>query len=307
MTFTRRETLRLAAAGAAAVVLPKVTIVSGQTTRAHAMLTKPIPATGQVLPVIGMGTWQTFDVADDATAALEPVLAAFVELGGTLVDSSPMYGRSEQVLGDLAAKLGVRDRLFVATKVWTRGRQAGIDQMNDSMKKLRADPIELMQVHNLLDVDAHLDTLRGWKRDGRVKHVGVTHYTASAHEAVAKIVEAGGIDFVQINYSVAEREAEDRLLPLAKDRGVAVIANRPLVGGTLLRKLKDRPLPEWSEEIACKSWAQLLLKFVVSHPAITCAIPATSKVEHQRDNMAAGMGVMPDEAQRKRIVEAALS
>ena len=304
MNLTRRDVLRLTAAGMVASAVPPL---FGQTTTTAAMLTKAIPSTGKMLPVIGMGTWQTFDVAADETAPLEAVLAAFVELGGTLVDSSPMYGRSEQVLGDLAAKLDVRDRLFVATKVWTRGRQAGIEQMNASMRKLRADPIELMQVHNLLDAEAHLDTLRGWKRDGRVRQIGVTHYTASAHDAVAKFIEAGGIDFIQINYSVGEREAEDRLLPLARDRGVAVIANRPLVGGSLLRKLKDRPLPEWSREVGCESWAQLLLKFVVSHPAVTCAIPATSKVEHLRDNMQAGVGAMPDEAQRKRIVEAALA
>lgn len=267
-------------------------------------LLKAIPATGEKLPAIGLGTWQTFDVADNAAGPLGEVLRAFVDLGGRVVDSSPMYGRSEQVLGDLAAKLGVREKLFVATKVWTRGEEAGIEQMNESLKKLRADPIELMQVHNLLDADAHLDTLRGWKRDGRVKYVGITHYTAAGHDAVAKYVEQGGIDFVQINYSVGERDAANRLLPLARDRGVAVIANRPLVGGTLLKRLAGKPLPNWAGDLGCTSWAQLLLKYVISHEAITCAIPATSKVDHLRDNMHAGVGRMPTEVEREKIVAA---
>jgi diketogulonate reductase-like aldo/keto reductase len=216
-----------------------------------------------------------------------------------------MYGRSEDVAGDLAAKLGVHDKLFVATKVWTRGRDAGIAQMNASMAKLRVKKIDLMQVHNLVDVDTHLDTLRGWKADGRVRYIGVTHYTASAHDDVAKIVEKTPLDFVQINYSVAEPAAEKKLLPLCRDKGVAVIANRPLGGGAAIRRVQSRPLPDFAGEIDATSWAQLLLKFVISHPAMTCAIPATSKVEHLRDNMAAGIGRMPDAAMRGRIATAA--
>ena len=267
------------------------------------MLTRPIPSSGEKLPVIGMGTWQTFDVADPAP--LEEVLKVFSELGGKLLDSSPMYGKSEQVAGDLIAKLGLRDKLFIATKVWTKGKAEGIAQMESSMKKLRAKPIDLMQVHNLVDVGTHLDTLRGWKKDGNVRYLGVTHYTASQHEAVAKLVASETLDFLQINYSLGEREAEDKLLPLAKDRGVAVIVNRPFAGGELFKKLREKPLPAWAKEIDCDSWAQIMLKFVVSHPAITCAIPATSKVTHLRDNMKAGIGTMPDEALRKRIAEEA--
>lgn len=270
------------------------------------MNTRRIPSSGEALPVIGLGTWQTFDVgaAPADRAPLEEVLKTFVELGGKVIDSSPMYGRSEQVVGDIARKLGVRDRLFVATKVWTRGKEAGVRQMQDSLRKLRTDHVELMQVHNLLDTDAHLATLRAWKKAGRIRYIGVTHYTAGGHEAVARIVNSQPIDFIQINYSVGEREAERRLLPLAKQRGVAVIANRPLAGGDLLRRLSTRPVPGWASEIDCETWAQLILKFVVSHPAITCAIPGTSKVKHLRDNLKAATGRMPDEKQRARIAAA---
>ncbi len=272
------------------------------------MLTRGIPSSGKVIPVIGLGTWQTFDVRGSAAARapLESVLSAFVEMGGRVIDSSPMYGSSEEVVGDLVAKLGLRSQLFLATKVWTSGKARGIEQMEDSLRKLRTRNLELMQVHNLLDFRTHLDTLRGWKRDGRVRYIGVTHYTASSHSEVARLVETVPIDFIQINYSVAERDAERRLLPLARERGVAVIANRPFAGGDLLRRLRGKPLPDWAAEIDCVSWAQLLLKFVVSHLGVTCAIPATSRVEHLRDNMKAGYGKMPNEELRARIANEAV-
>jgi len=268
-----------------------------------AMLTRAIPSSGKVVPVIGLGTWQTFDVGTSgaARAPLESVLSAFVEMGGRVIDSSPMYGSSEQVVGDLVAKLGLRSQLFLATKVWTSGKARGIEQMEDSLRKLRTRNIELLQVHNLLDVRTHLATLREWKREGRVRYIGVTHYTAGSHDDVARLVESVPIDFIQINYSVGERDAERRLLPLARERGVAVIANRPFAGGDLLRRLRSTPLPDWAAEVDAVSWAQLLLKFVVSHPAIACAIPATSRVEHLRDNMKAGYGKLPNEELRKRI------
>ena len=297
--MTRRDTFRLMAGGLA------MSHAAAQDPPAPAaMHTRPIPSSGEKLPVIGMGTWQTFDVADPAP--LDEVLKVFSELGGKLLDSSPMYGKSEQVAGDLLDKLGLREKLFIATKVWTKGKAEGIAQMESSMKKLRAKPIDLMQVHNLVDVGTHLDTLRGWKKDGIVRYLGVTHYTASQHEAVAKLVASESLDFLQINYSLGEREAEDKLLPLAKDRGVAVIVNRPFAGGELFKKLREKPLPAWAKEIDCDSWAQVMLKFVVSHPAITCAIPATSKVAHLRDNMKAGHGTMPDEAMRKKIAAEAI-
>jgi diketogulonate reductase-like aldo/keto reductase len=293
----RRDALRLmgaagmgvamGAAGAAGAVGPGP---------GSAILTRRIPSTGETIPVVGLGTWQTFDVGPSpaARAPLEDVLGAFVELGGRLVDSSPMYGRSEEVVGDLAAKLGLQPKLFLATKVWTSGKAAGIRQMEESMRKLRSNRIDLMQVHNLVDVDAHLATLAGWKRDGRVRYVGVTHYTAGSHEAVARLIASKPVDFVQINYSVGERDAERRLLPLAQERGAAVIANRPFACGDLFRRLRQKPLPAWAAEIDCDSWAQVLLKFVVSHPAITCAIPATSRAAHLRDNMKAAYGRLPD-------------
>lgn len=270
------------------------------------MHTRRIPSSGEQLPIIGLGTWQTFDVGTGAAerTPLEEVLKTFVALGGRVIDSSPMYGRSEQVVGDIASKLGVREKLFIATKVWTRGKEAGIKQMEDSLRKLRTDHVELMQVHNLVDTDVHLATLRAWKKAGRVRYIGVTHYTASGHDAVARIIASQPIDFIQINYSVGEREAERRLLPLAKERGVAVIANRPLAGGELLRRLAAKPVPVWASDLDCRTWAQLLLKFVVSHPAITCAIPGTSKVTHLRDNLQAATGRLPNEKQRAQIAAA---
>lgn len=267
------------------------------------MLTRPIPSSGEHLPLIGLGTWQTFDAGPSPSerAPLEEVLREFVSHGGRLIDSSPMYGNSEAVAGDLAAKLGVRSKLFVATKVWTSGRIAGVRQMEESERRLRARPIDLMQVHNLVDAATHVDTLEAWKREGRVRYVGITHYTASAHDDVIRTMERRRVDFVQINYSVAERHAERRLLPAARERGVAVIANRPFASGDLFRRLRARPLPPWAAEIGCTSWAQILLKFIVSHPAVICAVPATSQAAHLRDNMAAGLGPMPDAAMRRRI------
>lgn len=283
MSMTRRDAMTMIAAGAAG-------LGAG-----------PIPSTKEQLPVIGLGTWQTFDVgtSDAARAPLREVLAEFVSLGGRVVDSSPMYGRSEEVLGDLAAG----KKLFLATKVWTRGRAAGIAQMQDSERKLRAK-IDLMQVHNLLDADTHLSTLREWKKSARIRYIGITHYTSSAYGDLERALAKGGIDFVQLNYSLAEREAERRLLPYAAERGVAVLVNRPLGGGSLFRDVRNKPLPAFAKELGCASWAELFLKFVVSHPAVTCAIPATSKVAHLRENMRAGRGVMPDGKMRERIAAA---
>jgi len=305
--MNRRQALQSLALTAAAMPALPGWAQAAATTPATAMLARRVPSTGQSLAVIGLGTWQTFDVGTDPAvrAPLEQVMREFAALGGQLIDSSPMYGRSEEVAGAVIAGLGLRAKLFIATKVWTTGRAAGIAQMEASMKKLGASPIDLMQVHNLQDVDTHLDTLAGWKREGRVRTVGVTHYTAGAYDAVAKVIARHPVDFLQINYSVGEREAEQRLLPLARERGIAVIVNRPFAGGELFRRLRGTPLPAWAAEIDCASWAQLMLKFVISHPAVTCAIPATSRVEHLRDNMAAGRGRLPDAKMRARIAAAA--
>ncbi len=296
--MTRRDSILMLAAGAAG--LPGS---ASAAEKAPAPILRPIPSTGEKLPVIGMGTWQTFDVRPKEAAPLEAIMQAFVELGGKVLDSSPMYGNSEEIAGHMIGKFGLRAKLFVATKVWTTGKTRGIEQMKSSMEKLRAKPIDLMQVHNLQDAATHLDTLRGWKKEGIVRYIGITHYTSSGYPAVEKLLAAETLDFVQINYSVAEREAEKRLLPLAKDRGVAVIANRPFAGGQLFARLRGQALPGWAKEIGCASWAQAMLKFTVSHPALACAIPATSKLHHLKDNMQAGRGSLPDEAMRKRIAE----
>jgi len=264
---------------------------------------RAVGASRESLPIVGLGTYRAFDAGSSSAerAPLREVLAAFVAAGASVVDSSPMYGRAEGVVGDLAADLGVRDRLFLATKVWTSGRAEGIAQMEESLRLLRTPTIDLMQVHNLLDVDVHLRTLAEWRRRGRTRFVGITHYTASAHRELARRIRAGGVDFVQVNYSVVEREAERELLPLALERGVAVLANRPFVGGDAFRRLGDRAIPDWLARAGVRTWAQAMLKFVLGHPAITCAIPATSKVRHLADNLEAGRGWLPTEGERERL------
>ena len=280
---------------------------AGVMTRAFAadapLETRRIPKSGEAIPVVGLGTWQVFDVAGNATGLAEArdALARFVALGGRVVDSSPMYGSSEAVLGDLAASLGVQDRLWVATKVWTTGREAGIRQMEDSMAKLRVARLDLMQVHNLVDADRHLATLADWKKAGRVRYVGVTHYHAGAYADVERYVAKGDLDFLQINYSLAEREAAKRLLPLAAETRTAVLVNRPFAEGALFSRVKGRPLPPWAAEIGCTSWAQLFLKWILGDPAVTCAIPGTRNARHVEDNLGAGRGPMPDATMRKRI------
>jgi diketogulonate reductase-like aldo/keto reductase len=214
-----------------------------------------------------------------------------------------MYGSSESVTGDLAADLNFREQLFIATKVWTSGRDAGIRQMEESFRRLRAKRLDLMQVHNLVDWRTHLATLRKWKEQGKVRYIGVTHYTASAYDDLARVLASEELDFVQLNYSFAEREAERRLLPLAAERRVAVLVNRPFAGGPLFSKVRGKPLPTWAKDIGCATWAQFFLKFIIAHPAVTCAIPATSKVAHLIDNMQAGVGSLPGAAERERMVD----
>ena len=268
------------------------------------MHTRKIPSSGAALPVIGCGTWRTFDVGESPSerAPLVEVLRVLFEAGGSVIDSSPMYGRAEAVVGDLLSAAHNRDQAFIATKVWTTGRAAGIAQMQRSMRLLRTDHIELMQVHNLLDWRTHLATLRGWKRDGRISYLGVTHYTPSAYGELEAVMRAETLDFVQLNYAIDDRAAERRLLPLAADRGIAVLVNQPFGGGGLLARLRNKPLPDWSGEIECRSWAQILLKYVLGHPAVTCAIPGTGRPEHMQENAAAGFGTLPDAAFRAKMV-----
>jgi diketogulonate reductase-like aldo/keto reductase len=268
------------------------------------MYTRPIPATGAALPVIGCGTWRAFDVegTPEERDRLGGVLRALVQAGGSVVDSSPMYGRAEAVVGALIRAAPADDKVFVATKVWTSGKAAGIAQMQRSMQLLGGDRIALMQVHNLLDWRTQLATLRQWKLDGRIAYLGVTHYSASAHGELETVMRAERLDFVQLNYAIDDRAAERRLLPLAADRGIAVLVNRPFGGGSLLRNVAGRPLPGWAADIDCRSWAQILLKYVISHPAVTCAIPGTGSPEHMRDNALAGSGALPDASLRTRMV-----
>ena len=276
---------------------------------AHAALpaARLIPVDRRRLPVIGLGTWQTFDVGADATARanLGRLLARFAELGGEVIDSSPMYGSAEAVVGDLARERKLRERLFLATKVWTQGKAAGMAQMEESLRRLHTPRIELMQIHNLKDWQQQLPTLRAWKAEGRIRYLGITHYNPGAYAEIEHILRREPLDFLQINYSLAEQESAQRLLPLAAERGVAVIANRPFAEGALFGRVKDRTLPAAAAEHGCRSWAQVFLRWILAHPAVTCVIPASSRIEHLEDNMAAGTGALPDVDQQKALARIA--
>src|ERR1043166_61514 len=299
--LSRRELLRLCA-GASLLLAsdPKAMAASATPVR------RPIPSSRETLPAVGLGAWQTFDVggSESERGQLRQVLSELVKLGGSVVDSSPMYGSSESVVGDLAAGINLRQQLFLATKIWTDGREAGIQQMQQSLKRLRTDYLDLMQVHNLLDWRTHLVTLRQWKDQGKIRYIGVTHYTESAYDELARVLKAEALDFVQINYSIVEREADRKILPLAQERRLGVLVNRPFAQAALFSKVRDKPLPTWAKEIGCGSWAQFFLKFVISHPGVTCAIPGTSNVEHLRDNMRPGTPPFPDRAMRERMAHA---
>jgi diketogulonate reductase-like aldo/keto reductase len=300
--MTRREATRLIGAGAAGLLLPLDLSAANESST---MLMRAIPSSGEKLPVIGLGTWQVFDVdlTPESEKQLGDVLSLFVKSGGRVIDSSPMYGRAEQVIGALATRLGLHEKLFLATKVWTRGREQGIESMERSMSRLQTKRVDLMQAHNLVDVATQLATMRDWRAQGRLRYIGVTHYNASAFAEVEKVLRSEKLDFIQINYSIMEREAEQRILPLAQDRQVAVIVNRPFGGGDLFSRVRTKPLPEWAAEFDCQSWAQFFLKWIIAHPVVTCAIPATSNPRHLEDNMQAGIGRLPDAKMRQQMVE----
>jgi diketogulonate reductase-like aldo/keto reductase len=293
----RRNFLRTGAGALGVLLMP------AQSFAGNGLLARRIPKTGEEIPAVGLGTWQAFDVAGDAKelAQARETLKVFTGKGGRVIDSSPMYGSSESVTGQLAAELGVQSKLFVATKVWTSGKQAGIRQMEESMRKLRVERLDLMQVHNLVDAQTHLATLRDWKKAGRVRYLGVTHYAAGAHADLEKFIRPGDIDFVQVNYSLAEPEAEERLLRAAADSRTAVIVNRPFAEGAMFRRARDKPLPEWAREIGCASWAQFFLKWILAQPAVTCVIPGTRNPKHVADNLGAAAGPLPDEAMRRMM------
>jgi len=266
------------------------------------MRTRPIPATGERLPVVGLGTSDEFETRMHLDA-LRDVLRRFHELGGTVVDTAPIYGNAEAVLGELVADLGLRDELFLASKVRARGKEAGLEQMAHSRDLLGKQPLDLMQVHSLVDVGTQLANLRRWKAAGRVRYVGITHSRVSAFEDLERLMRSEELDFVQLNYSFTEPDAEQRLLPLAADRGMAVLVNRPFENGALFRRVKGRPVPDWARALGCESWAQFSLKYILGHPAVTCVIPATSDPRHVVDNMGAGTGQLPDEPTRRRMRE----
>jgi len=295
----RRRLLQAITCGAA------LTIMNKTSAQSPGLLKRPIPRSGEMLPAVGVGTWQTFDVGPKAPerAELKEVLQLLAGAGGSVVDSSPMYGQSEGVVGDLVAELGLREQLFYATKVWTSGREAGIRQMEDSLRLMRTQRMDLMQVHNLLDLAIHTKTLREWKSAGRIRYVGITHYHDGAHAELEKIVKTRDWDFVQFNYSMAERGAEARLLPACIDSGTAVLVNRPYSQGGLFPRVKGKPLPGWAAEFDCTSWGQFFLKYLLGHPAVTCVIPGTSRADHMKDNAKAGMGRLPDAAMRRRMAE----
>ncbi len=271
---------------------------------AGALITRRIPSSGEEIPAIGLGTSGSFEVGGSAAgrAPLGQVLSAFFAAGARLIDTSPMYSTAEAVLGDLLTR-SMHERVFLATKVWTRGEREGAEQMKHSAQVMKHPKLDLIQVHNLLDLRTHLKTLRAWKDEGRVRYIGITHYTVSSQADLARVIEREKLDFVQLNYSATTRNAEERLLPLAADRGVAVLVNRPFEDGRMFNAVSGRPLPGWAADIDCTSWGQIFLKYVLSHPAVTCAIPATSKVTHLQDNLAAARGRLPNARQRALIVQ----
>jgi len=299
MDITRRKALAtLSAVGMAPLAYAMKLSQAG-------LLQRTIPSTGELLPAIGVGTWQTFDVggSESDRNPLKEVLQKMIESGSKVIDSSPMYGHSEEVVGDLSTELNLNSKLFIATKVWTSGEEAGIRQMNQSFARLKRQKIDLMQVHNLVDWQTHMKTLRKWKEEGKIRYIGITHYIDSTHDTLADIITKNPIDFVQVNYNVSDTHAENRLFPTAQERKVAVIINRPFQEGALFDRVKGKTLPAWASEFDCKSWAQFFLKFILSHPAVTCAIPGTDKVSHLIDNLGAAVGRLPDEKQRAKMVE----
>lgn len=262
------------------------------------ILKRAIPSSNEKIPAVGLGTWQTFDAGEGESerAPLRSVLETLVENGGSVIDSSPMYGNSERVVGDLSTDLKINGQLFIATKVWTRGKEAGIQQMNNSFSLLKRRKIDLMQIHNLVDWEVHYKTLRQWKDDGKIRYIGITHYTEGAYGSIEQILKTTSIDFLQINYSMQSRKAEERLFPLAQEKKVAVIINQPFEEGALFSRVKGKTLPEWAKDFDCNSWGQFFLKFILAQPAVTCVIPGTSKAHHMLDNLQAAYGKLPSES-----------
>ena len=296
---SRRQFISLAGALGIGLFLPGITFATS------APIYKTILKTGEKLPVIGMGTSRTFDAGNDAELLLrlEEVTQTFFDMGGGMIDSSPMYGSSQEVIGQLLAKMKAEKNLFAATKVWIKGRQEGLEQMEKSRQQWGVKDFDLMQIHNLVDWQTHLESLKQMKADGKIRYIGITTSHGRYHDQLKELLKKHDFDFVQLSYNIANRDAESPLLSIAQERGIAVIVNRPYQRGDLFRKVKDRPLPSWAQEFDCSSWGQYFLKYVVSHPAVTCAIPATTKVKHMKDNMLAGRGRLPTARQRLKMLK----
>jgi len=299
-SISRLSFLIQTTAGSLSLIFPNVF----KDRRSAAMITRKIPSSGELIPAIGLGSWITFNVGDSENelAPMRNVLGAFVDAGGKVIDSSPMYGRSEKVIGKLAAELNVTDKLWFATKVWTTGESSGKTQIENSREYFKKWPV-LLQVHNLQDLKTHLRTLRALKEEGKLKYIGITHYLDSEHETLANVVKSEKLDFIQVNFSIRSRSAENYLLPLAAERGVGVIINKPFESGALFPAINNVSLPTWSKEWGISSWSAFFLKYIISNTNITCTIPATSQVSHLEENMAACFGPVPDEATRKKMVE----
>lgn len=303
---TRRQFARSAASLAALAAMSPLLPGSVWAAPADGLITRTIPGTDEALPIIGLGTASSFNVSLDDKEAMSPlrdVLRTLVNGGGRLIDTAPSYGRAEAVTGALVGDGGLRKRTFLATKVSSQGKQRGAAQIEASFKALRAETIDLVQVHNLQDTANQLALLRELKQEGRVRYIGITHYVDSAHEDLIEAMERDKVDFVQFNYSVGARNAEKRLLPYCVDNGIATLINRPFLRGDLFNKVREKPLPDWASEIDVTTWAQMMLKFVVSAPGVTVAIPATSNPRYMADNLMAGQGRMPDDKQRERIAQ----
>jgi diketogulonate reductase-like aldo/keto reductase len=296
--LSRRDVLRIATTSGIVACAPA--LAAPMTT----MNTRPIPRTKEALPTVGLGTWQAFDVDPGARAPLVEVMRQFLAAGARVIDSSPMYGRAEAIVGDVLSDVGPTGAPFLATKVWTRGKREGISDMERSRTRMRAERIDLMQIHNLLDWQTHLPVLREMKQAGKIRYLGVTHYSHGELSQIEKMMRTEALDFIQIPYNVADRAVEARVLPAAADTGTAVLVMRPFEEGALFRRVKGVPLPAWAADIDCTSWAQLFLKFIIGHPAVTCPIPATADPKHLADNIRAGFGRLPDAAQRRAIIAA---
>lgn len=299
--FSRREMLALAAGVGTAAALPFRSAFAA----AGPVLTRPIPRTGERLPVVGLGTAIVFDIGEDAARRAErrAVIQTLIDGGAKLIDTAPSYGTAESVLGDLLAAMGARERVFLATKVRATGRDESIAEMQQSLRRLRTDKVDLIQLHNVNDGATDLRPLKEWRERGRARYIGITHFVAGAYDRLAEVMRREKPDFVQLNYSLAEKSAEERLLPLAADTGTAVLVNLPFGRGKLFAAVRGRALPEWAKEFDAATWAQFFLKFLISHPAVTCVIPGTDKPEYMLDNLDAGRGRLPDAALRRKMVE----